>query len=238
MGAGYNWTGDAIVRDTIMKDKRAVLGNPGLYIPTDIREWLSSTESEVIQTALQEIGLPAARDPGTFDLRAWRIWDYVAKGVQYITDKQSYGLEDFWLFPEETLVLHKGDCEDSSFLLATLLLASGVSEHCVRVVLGRVASAEGDYGHAWVVYQNEEGVWCLLESTLESAPSRLIPADPFTQSGSQYQYQPQFCLNASHLWSLQPVKMQVADYVKMRSGRAGSARAAPVFGKSKRRASG
>ncbi len=236
MGARYNWAGDVVIRDTIMKDKRAVLGNPSLFIPTDIREWLSSTESEVIQRSLQEIGLPAARDRGTFDLRAWRIWDYVARGVQYITDKQSCGLEDFWLFPEETLVLRKGDCEDSSFLLATLLLASGVSEHCVRVVLGRVASAEGDYGHAWVVYQNEEGVWCLLESTLDAAPSRLVPADTFAQTGNQYQYQPQFCLNASHLWSLEPVKIQVADYVKMRSGRAGAARAAPGFGGNKRRA--
>jgi transglutaminase-like putative cysteine protease len=238
MGVGYNWAGDVIVRDTIMRDKRAVLGNPGIFIPTDIREWLSSTESEVIQRALQEIGLPVARDSGTFDLRAWRIWDYVARGVQYITDKQSCGLEDFWLFPEETLTLRKGDCEDSSFLLATLLLASGISEHCVRVVLGRVASAEGDYGHAWVVYQNEEGLWCLLESTLDAAPTRLVPADPFTQTGNQYQYQPKFCLNTSHLWSLEPVRMQVADYVRMRSRKIGPATTAYVFGKSKKRVPG
>ena len=52
-------------------------------------------------------------------------------------------------------MLHKGDCEDSSFLLGALLLASGISDQCVRVVLGRVVSPEGTYGHAWVVYQNE-----------------------------------------------------------------------------------
>ena len=67
-------------------------------------------------------------------------------------------------------MLKKGDCEDSSFLLATLLLASGISDHCVRVVLGKVISADGVGGHAWVVYQNENGVWCLLESTLDSVP--------------------------------------------------------------------
>ena len=42
MGTGYNWAGDAIVRDTIMSDKRAVIGNSGICIPTDIRDWLSS----------------------------------------------------------------------------------------------------------------------------------------------------------------------------------------------------
>ena len=166
---------------------------------------------------MQEIGLPPAREAGTFDIRAWKIWDYVARSVQYITDKQSFGLEDFWLFPEETLMLHKGDCEDSSFLLATLLLASGVSEQCVRVVLGRVASPEGAYGHAWVVYQNEAGQWCLLESTLDCVPSALVPADPFTMPGNQYQYQPQFCLNASHLWSMAPIRTKMADYLKMRA---------------------
>ena len=136
MATGFNWAGDAIVRDTVMWDKRTIIGNLGIYIPTDIRAWLSSANSEVILRALQQMSLPSARDAGTFDLRAWKIWDYVASNVQYITDKSSFGLEDFWLFPEETLVLQKGDCEDSSFLLAALLLASGISEHCVRVVLG------------------------------------------------------------------------------------------------------
>jgi len=234
MGTGYNWTGDAIIRDTIMMDKRAVIGNSGVLIPTDIREWISSTESEVIIRALQEIGLPEAREAGTFDLRAWRIWDFVARSVEYITDKQTYGLEDFWLFPEETLMLRKGDCEDTSFLLATLLLASGVSEHCVRVVLGRVVSPDGTYGHAWVVYQSESGVWCLLESTLDSAPSKLVPADPFTQTGGQYQYQPQFCLNASHLWSMTAAKAQMADYIKIRSKMRKTGKAFPSLSGGKR----
>ena len=217
MATVYNWAGDAIVRDTVMWDKRAVLGSSGVYIPTDIRAWLSSTRSEVILRALQEIGLPSAREAGTFDLRAWKIWDYVAGSVQYITDKRSFGLEDFWLFPEETLVLHKGDCEDSSFLLATLLLASGISEHCVRVVLGRVSTPDGAYGHAWVVYQNESGRWCLMESTLDAVPPQLTPADPFIVPGNQYQYQPQFCLNASHLWSLGGSRPQIDEYLKMRN---------------------
>jgi transglutaminase-like putative cysteine protease len=216
MATGFNWAGNAIVRDTVMWDKRAVIGNSGLYIPTDIRAWLSSTNSEVIQRALLDIVLPSVREAGTFDLRAWKIWNYVATDVQYITDKSTFGLDDFWLFPEETLVLHKGDCEDSSFLLATLLLASGISEHCVRVVLGTVSTPDGSFGHAWVVYQNESGCWCLLESTLDAVPSALTPADQFTVPGSQYSYQPQLCLNGSHLWSMGAANLQMADYLKTR----------------------
>lgn len=217
MGLICNWAGDTIIRDTVVWDKRAVLGYPGLYIPTDIRQWLSNRENEVLRRALQEIGLPSSRQAGTFDIRAWRIWDYVARMVEYVPDKQAFGLEEFWLFPEETLLLRKGDCEDSCFLLASLLFASGISEHVVRVVLGQVVSDQSAYGHAWVVYQNEQGIWCLLESTLDSVPDRLVPAEAFTQSGNQYQYEPQFCLNSSHMWSISPVKMQIAGYLKMRS---------------------
>ena len=216
MATGFNWAGNAILRDTVMWDKRAVIGNLGLYIPTDIRAWLSSPNSEVIQRALLDIGLPSVREAGTFDPRAWKIWDYVATSVQYVTDKSSFGLEDFWLFPEETLVLHKGDCEDSSFLLATLLLASGISEHCVRVVLGTVTTPDGSFGHAWVVYQNESGRWCLLESTLDAVPSQLTPADQFTVPGNEYNYLPQFCLNSSHLWSMGAANAEMADYLKTR----------------------
>jgi len=28
--------------------------------------------------------------------------DFAARSVEYVTDKRSCGLEDFWLFPEET----------------------------------------------------------------------------------------------------------------------------------------
>ena len=112
--------------------------------------------------------------------------------------------------------MRKGDCEDSSFLLATLLLASGISEHCVRVVLGRVYTPDGSYGHAWVVYQSEFGIWCLMESTLDAVPTELTPADPFIVPGNQYNYQPQFCVNGSHLWSMGAAKTQIADYLEMR----------------------
>jgi len=84
------------------------------------------------------------------------------------------------------------------------------------VVLGRISTPDGDYGHAWVVYQNESGIWCLLESTLDDIPSELTPADPFTLQGNQYRYQPQFCLNASHLWSIGMTSARITDYLKTR----------------------
>jgi len=215
----YNWSGDTIVRDTVIWDKRAVLGYQNVYIPTDIREWICRTDSEVICRALAEIDLPTSRNASTFDMKAWMIWKYVAEVVEYVEDKKACGIDDFWQFPEETLTLKKGDCEDSSFLLATLLIAAGISEQCVRVVLGNVTTDTGSFGHAWVVYHNESGTWCLLEATLDSVPESLVPADSRCMRGTENQYQPQFCLNSSHLWQISPVRASLADYVKSREVR-------------------
>jgi len=216
LALSYNWAGDAIIRDTIIWDKRAVLGYDNIYIPTDIREWVSTEHSEALARALKEMDLPAGREAGTFDLRAWKIWKYVTESLKYVPDKEAEGLGSYWLFPEETLTLGKGDSEDLSFLMVSLMIASGISEQCVRVVLGRIVSKEGSFGHAWAVYQSEEGKWCLLEPTQKSLPPTLVSADSLARDGSERQYQPQFCLNASHLWWISSAKVHIADYLKVR----------------------
>jgi len=212
----YNWAGDVIVRDTIVWNKRTVIGHNNVYIPCDIREWITSSRSEVMRQALQEIDLPTSRSSGTFDLRAWKIWKYVAEKIDYVNDQKMTGKSDWWLYPAETLALGKGDCEDSSFLLATLMAGSGISEDCIRVVLGRVLSKNGSYGHAWVVYQAESGEWCLMETTSKSVTPRLIPADPLTEDGATNRYEPKFCLNSTHLWSILPSPGSMAEYIKSR----------------------
>ncbi len=170
----------------------------------------------MIKLALKEIDPPSSRASGTFDERAWKIWKYVAENVEYVSDKKAFGIPDFWLFPAETLTLRRGDCEDSSFLLATLMLASGISEHCLRVVIGKVVTKNSAYGHCWVAYQNESGVWCLLESTLNSVPQRLPPADPFTERDSGDRYEPQLCFNRNHLWSIAPNEMSLSEYISFK----------------------
>ena len=133
----YNWSGDAVIRETVIWDKRAILGSQNIYVPTDIRSWLK-IGGYAMNRALNCLDLPEAREKETFDLRAWKIWKHVSESIEYQADKSG-----FWLLPEETLHLGRGGCEDSAFLLASMLLASGISDHCLRVVLGRVCS-EGE----------------------------------------------------------------------------------------------
>ncbi len=203
----FHWNGDVIFRDTRLPNKRFVIGSPNTPVATDIREWLHYADDLVLREALRAIpGLPDDSAPGSFDRRAWLVWDFVARHVRYNFDKDRQGYEDFWLFPDETLSLAVGDCEDSAILLGAMLLAAGISAYCVRVVLGKLLDPHGRLlgEHAWTVYQDESGVWRLLEATLDAVPAGLPAADALALPGGPHRYWPEFCFNPDHLWWVRP----------------------------------
>ena len=218
MKNSYQWAGDIIVRDTLVPNKRAVVGYEDKLIPTDIREWMKEPPNNKLSKALSEIeGLQMTREAGTFDERTMLIWDYVARKITYVYDKEAHGLPDFWMLPEEVLTIEKGDCEDSTFLLCSLLLASGISPFCVRAELGVVYDKSNNPlgGHAWPCYLDEMGNWRLLESTLDSVPDRMPLADDLTKEGTEFRYEPMLCFNKQHLWLIKPSSIDINEYLKL-----------------------
>ena len=227
----YNWEGDLILQDTVIEKKRFVIGSQNKPIKTDIREWISFEDNNIMKGILRELinkkGLPTSRGPGSFDKRAMIIWSFVAKSIKYVHDSEKQRKADFWLFPPEIYTLCEGDCEDGSFLLASLLIASGISPFCVRVVLGEVFDESGKSlgGHCWPVYKNEMGKWCIFESTLDNIPSRMPEADKLTEVGQSFQYDPYYCFNNYHLWEIFPEDktgsrlMNIEAYLKERGNK-------------------
>jgi len=82
-------------------------------------------------------------DEDCVQARLREAYNYVALNIRYVTDKKQYGYVEVWAMPYETLKRGLGDCEDTSFLLCSLLLALGVK---ARLVFGEW---KGE-GHAWV----------------------------------------------------------------------------------------
>ena len=227
----YNWEGDLILQDTVIEKKRFVIGSQNKPISTDIREWISFEDNNIMKGILRELvskkGLPTSRGPGSFDKRAMVIWNFVAKDIKYVHDTKKQRKGDFWLFPPEIHTLCEGDCEDGSFLLASLLIASGISPFCVRVVLGEVFDENGKSlgGHCWPIYKNEIGQWCVLESTLDNIPSRMPEADKLTEQRQSFQYVPYYCFNNYHLWEIFPEdkkgtrSMKIGSYLRQRGNK-------------------
>jgi Transglutaminase-like superfamily len=203
----YNWEGDAILQDTAIDKKRYVIGRKE-PLTTDIREWMSFRDNIIIRDILAELtgkrGLPTTKKPGEFDKRAMVVWRFVTDSIAYMHDTTQYKKDDFWLFPPETYQIGKGDCEDSSFLLATLLLSCGISPFCVRVVMGMAYEGTGKPlgGHCWPIYKTEAGRWCILESTLDKIPARMPDADELAGEGQPFRYEPLYCFNDHHLWEI------------------------------------
>jgi hypothetical protein len=222
----YNWDGDIIIQDSAVDKKRYVIGSKR-PITTDIREFVSPADDVVIKGILAKLTetkkMPSSKNPGDFDRRALLIWDHVARNVRYKFDAKEQRKDDFWLFPSEVHTLAYGDCEDGSFLLASLLIGSGISPFNVRVALGELYDGKGTPlgGHCWPMYKNEAGRWCILESTFDRAPRSLPTADRFTDSGDS-RYLPHFCFNNYHLWAIRhemKPERNIQNYLKKKSKR-------------------
>lgn len=219
----WNWNGDMIVHDTTIPASRKVPSTQITRYDIDIREFVSIGGNSVIQKTLQTITdkwtehdklLFFVRKTNGFDFRADRIFDWFSN-LSYIKSKRRF---DQWLFPEETLAQNGGDCEDLSFLLATLLIESGISRDCVRVVLGRIIDHthvhSKPHDHAWVVYQKELGAWQILDplskvkqfeqqsdlTTTNLNPAKLPLHHAHSHAIQDVEYIPCFVFNSDHLW--------------------------------------
>jgi len=95
---------------------------------------------------------------------------FVCREIHYQTDTFQYGVRERWAYPTETLQTRCGDCEDKSFLLASMLLALNVPGETVAVELGK----HKGQGHAWVVIQDLWGKEYVLETTASTPPVAFV----------------------------------------------------------------
>jgi len=116
------------------------------------------------------------------------IWMKLTTKNRYQRDAERIGGGDSWNLPAETLRRGTGDCEDTSLLLAQLLLDRGYE---ARVVLGK----HRGQGHAWCVLRLE-GQSYLLESTT----SRSDLDRPPLISECALDYEPEYQFDADRMY--------------------------------------
>jgi len=118
--------------------------------------------------------------------RVVAAFNFVAVNIVYTSDRRQFGKGDFWQYSRETLghVFTNsninqmyGDCEDSSFLLASLLLAMGIPSRNVRVGISEV--------HAWVEVKLGN-VWYFFETTDDKELSEFTIARTVVGKGYVY----------------------------------------------------
>ena len=135
-------------------------------------------EGQLVKDCLQDIlGAPPyelSKD-GFDDIRDW-----VAGNIEYMSDEEQRGVDDYWQTSEETLSLGTGDCEDFAILLCSLLRAYGIDAEQVYVTLG---VDDERYTHAFLIEDwYLGGEWRAIEPQADAQP--LPPECRFEDSNS------------------------------------------------------
>jgi hypothetical protein len=220
----WNWDGDRILHEEIVPSSRPPIGRKSGAYDIDVREFLVTERNAVMRRTLEKdihtfisntpkasLALFTSRRSGSFDHRADMIAAYVGDKIAY----RYGGKYDPWQFPDETLKLGEGDCEDRALLIASLLLASGISSFNVRVALGQFSTIFESgkrevLGHCWVMYKNEAGQWLILEPThADVILGRSLRAD--APKPVYAEYHPVYLFNDVHLWAVGDAAKPNAD---------------------------
>lgn len=211
----WNWDGERIIYDSIVPSSRPVVMHQEGGYDIDVREFLVTRDNAIMRRTLEqdvkkfigELGSVSweffiSRAPGSFDVRAYVIRQFISEKIEYRLTK---GL-DPWQFPDETLKLRSGDCEDRALLIASMLLASGISSFNVRVALGRFRAWFGkkheDFDHVWVMYKDESGKWQVIEPAAHARISDKAGKGEEKKPDTA-EYIPFFIFNDAHLWATQ-----------------------------------
>ena len=87
------------------------------------------------------------------------------RGCKYVSDKEQFVREDYWMPPEEFEKVKKGDCDDFALWTWRQLLGMGYNARYVVESSGKYAE-----GHAWVTMEKQgrhllvEPLWFLSET--------------------------------------------------------------------------
>ncbi|MEI6436481.1 MAG: transglutaminase domain-containing protein [Bacteroidota bacterium] len=229
----WNWDGDVIIHNPIVPSSRPAVGEaPGDEYDIDVREFMVTEKNALIQRVLKKDierfirvelkGRPTffrSKKERSFDYRAHVILAWVSENIAYL-DREA---KDSWQFPDETIHLKTGDCDDRALLLASLLISSGISTFNVRVALGQVEMTGNGktekFDHLWVMYKSESGHWTLLEPLVSSNPDmdrEALAKLPGSEDcfgiediEIETEYVPHYLFNDCHLWGvLIPGKQQ------------------------------
>lgn len=209
----WNWDGDHVIHECVVPSNRRAVGSRRMY-DIDVREFLLTERNEVMRRTIHEDlrrhvacmpdgdwGRFESRSEGSFDYRVRVIADFVAEKIAYPGGSVQTPASDPWQFPDETLVIGTGDCEDRALLIASLLLAAGVSSFHFRVALGQMTVGEAKKDHVWVMYKTETGQWTVVDPAPAQDRVRAASARPGKWIGSPT-YEPFFLFNDVHLWAV------------------------------------
>lgn len=119
------------------------------------------------------------------DTKMYKLEQWVINNIDYVSDWENYGQDEYWAYPTQTLDRMSGDCEDGAFLLHSLALAAGVPAERLRTYGGLVFNPYGTQaaGHGWTSYQREsDDEWIVMDWCYWPEDSPVGERTPMTEA--------------------------------------------------------
>jgi len=160
----YNRWRDAYQALRRAVNQRCCLENPSTFVtPGD------SAVSQLV-SRLTLGGWSDPRDSGEFWTETLTLYSWVTDNVEYVEDgiypvlpeEPAWGVdyvEEVWQFPNETLRLRRGDCEDSSLLLCSMLINYHEGAYPTECII--ISGSKG--GHMAVQLSTNPGELTILD---------------------------------------------------------------------------
>jgi len=103
-----NYWNRKFLQNPVLYNGRTLFLNNNSKVPVaiDVRHFIQASDF-FLGKIVKESGIWAM---SSAEEKALACLQFVMKNVTYTPDKQSYGVDEFWTFPNETLALKKGDC--------------------------------------------------------------------------------------------------------------------------------
>jgi len=164
----------------------------------DVRSFIWS-DDVVLKDIIKKNNLMGENDDET----AYKCMRFVQKRIKYKPDKG----ED-WKYPLDTYYDGYGDCEDSSFLLLSLINNCGVPLYKAKVCCGWVLNPRTkkyDIGHAYVIYLREDKEWVSLDTTYYPTTTKINLRQKHKNDKKYGRIW--FTFNSKFVWSQHSVKI-------------------------------
>lgn len=147
------------------------------YFPCSIKEWkklLVATQGKSFHEKLVQVN-------------SW------ANSHPYIIDQINWGMEDFWATPFEFMAVN-GDCEDFAIAKYYSLLALGIPEDRMRIIVVQDFNLGGIIHAILGVYDDDKEELFILDNQIKQVmPARKI-----------YHYRPIYGINQESWWEYTP----------------------------------
>lgn len=124
-------------------------------------------------------------------IKLQRVNTFFNTNIQFISDSEAWGHEDYWATPMQTMGMQSGDCEDFSIAKYITLIKLGVSPEKLRLTYVKAQLASRAQAHMVLAYYASEQSEPLI---LDNIVPSILPAS------QRSDLTPVYSFNATGLW--------------------------------------